>query len=250
MDDTQMRKWNAARRELFDVDLPEKVETAIQRQIAVLDYERAMTALSVYRDERPYRGFYIARFNHHYERLPATPAASGTDPAAARRAAPPENDYGIDDERTEQVRYRELPDDFVANCRVWFEGWGWPENSRGWRILCLDAYAGRPVDQYQCVPPMGSAAYDRERRISEYAAQMDRALLLAQLTRLQDACEKAGIDVETVLGRRFLGVGGAAGGNRVGDAARAKFRHNLHNGCKAYEIIARGRVENAVDATA
>lgn len=250
MDTVEMRKWNAARRDLFDVELPENVERAIEKQVAHLDYERAMEALETYRAERPYRGFYIARFNYHYNRLPERSAASGTDPAAARRAAPPENTYNLDDERTERVRYRDLPDEFVANCRTWFEGWGWPENSRGWRLLCLDAYAGKPVDQYRCHPRIGSAGWERERRIQEYAAQLNHQRMLADLTRLQEACTNAGIDVETILGRRFEGVGQTPSGNRPGDAARKKYLQSLYWGCKAYEAITRGRVNAKIDATA
>lgn len=237
MDDNEMRKWNASRRELFDVELPAEVQARIDARIAQLDYERAMKALAVYRAEKPYKGFYVARFNYHYQIV----ASAETDRAASRPAALPQqlNDY--DAERAERIEYARIPDTFIADCRRWFEGWGWPEGSRGWMILCIDAYAGREVDQYRCHPPVGSGQWERERRIKAYADQMDRNRLLGQVTRLQSLCREAGVDDERITETGFSGLERGTGAQRPGDAARARMRSSLAHGMAAAVAVGAAR---------
>ena len=232
MDDNEMRKFNASRRELFDVELPGEVQARIDARLAQLDYERAMKALAVYRAEKPYKGFYIARFNWHYN---AVPAAS-TDRADGPAARPKElNDY--DAERAERADYARIPAAFIADCRKWFEGWGWREGSRGWMLLCIDAHAGREVEHYRCFAPIGSAGWDRERRIKQYAEADDRARLLAHITRLQSLCIQLGGDADAVTGTRFKGLGPDTGPGRPGDAARRRQRDRLAHGANGLPVI-------------
>lgn len=230
MDDTEMRKWNASRRELFDVELPAEVQARIDARIALLDYERAMKALAVYRAERPYKGFFIARFNWHYQTVPA----ASTDRAEGPAARPTQSNE-IDSERHERAAYAQLPPKFIEDCREWFRDWGWAEGSRGWVILCLDAFAGKPVEQYKVNPLFGSAAYDKAERIRKAAEAYDRQRLEAIICRMYARLKELGDDCADITG--FSGLGRATGAGCPGDAARQKMRRALANGMAAAVIV-------------
>lgn len=230
MDDTEMRKWNASRRELFDVELPAEVQARIDARIALLEYDRAMKALAVYRAEKPYKGFYLARFNYHYQLLPSTETDRAEGPAARPQQS---NDY--DAEASERRQYAMIPQAFIADCRQWFDGWGWPEGSRGWMLLCIDAFAGKAVEQYRCHPPFGSSEYDRAERIKAAAEAYDRQRLEAIICRMQARLRELGDDCADITG--FTGLGRATGTGRPGDAARQKMRRALANGMAASVLL-------------
>lgn len=238
MDDNEMRKFNASRRELFDVELPDEVQARIDARLAQLDYERAMKALAVYRAEKPYKGFYLARFNWHYN---AVPAAS-TD-RADRPAARPKELKDYDAERAERADYARIPAAFIADCRKWFDGWGWREGTRGWMLLCIDAHAGREVEQYRCHAPIGSAGWDRERRIKAAAEAYDRQRLEAIICRMQARLNELGDDCASITG--FTGLGRIASVGRPGDAARQKMRRGLANGMAVAVIIGSAKPRDA-----
>jgi hypothetical protein len=230
MDETQMRKWNASRRELFDVTLPEEVEAKIQRQLPALDYDRAMHALAVYRAEKPYKGFYLARFSWHYNTVPAASTDRAEGPAARPRQS---NDY--DAQASERREYAAIPASFIADCRQWFDGWGWPEGSRAWMLLCIDAFNGKPVDQYRCNAAFGSKEYDRAERIKQAAEAYDRQRLEALVCRMQARLNELGDDCATLTG--FTGVGRNSGPGSPGHAARQKMRRGIQAGMAASVII-------------
>jgi len=163
MDQTEMQTWHRERERLFPVKLPAHTIKAINRRLETMDFERAMCALSTYRHEKPYKGFWIDKYTVVYD---ATPSAA-TDRAAPRPAAPPANAYcdWEGEQRAEREQYEALPTDFVAECRGWFADWGWPEGTRGWMLLCIDTFHGRPVDQYQQKPNIFSKQYELEESI-------------------------------------------------------------------------------------
>lgn len=196
MDAEQMKTWHEKRESLFAVKLPHSAISHINAQLPLLDHERAMAALVVYRAEKPYKGFYMARFNWHYQRTPS----ARTDRAASRAAAEPADAFtmedALDSERREREAYDALPFDFLEQCREQFAGWGWPEGTRGWRILCLDAYVGRPVEQYRQRANIFSKEYEREERIQaqeKWRAERGYldliAALRAEVVRLGGRCD-------------------------------------------------------------
>ena len=165
MDAEQIEQWNRRRETLFaGLRIPDHITAEITAKAAKLDYPRALAALTAYRDERPYKGFYWDRYLKHY-------GSTATDGALVRATAPRNEPMVPNGESVESLRHRYslLPEDFLGNCRTWFDGWGYAEGTAMWFILCLDCYEGKPVDQYQQHPWFGSRTWEREQHIKEQA---------------------------------------------------------------------------------
>jgi len=145
MTDGEMKTWHDQRESLFPTRIPYSAIASINQQLPKLEFQRASAALTAYSQEKPYRGFYMTRFNVHYERQPSAGKA-----APERRAPPPGNDGDYEaDQRAEREQYAALPGDFIAECEILFANWGWGTASRAYRILCIDAYAKRDVTRYR-----------------------------------------------------------------------------------------------------
>lgn len=204
MDSADMKRWHEKRETLFPTKLPYSAITTINAQLPKLDAERADRALVAYSEARPYRGFYMLKYMVWYERVgdaERRPPFSGTDSAPERAAAPATNDddgWDGDAERREREAYAALPDDFLAMCRQKLHDWGWPMNSRGWRIMCLDAYVGREIAQYRLHPMFGSAERDRLDEMKRREAERERLGLESIISAMN--ARIAGLEAE--LGRR------------------------------------------------
>ena len=145
MTDGEMKTWHDQRESLFPTRIPYSAIASINQQLPKLEFQRASAALTAYSQEKPYRGFYMTRFNVHYERQPSAGKA-----APERRAPPPGNDGDYEaDQRAEREQYAALPGDFIAECEILFANWGGGTASRAYRILCIDAYAKRDVERYR-----------------------------------------------------------------------------------------------------
>jgi hypothetical protein len=183
MTESEKRKWTDRREALFAVSLPPKVVAEISVQLDKLAFERAMEALVEYRKELPYRGFYMARFNVHYMRSLNRDLGSiinkrtaETDGLAGAAAAQPGNAYPDSgkEQQAERQAFAALPSDFVAQCERQFADWGIRGvDARAWRILCVDAYAGRDVSRYRRHVRPQQAEDDRVQRIHDVAKRSD-----------------------------------------------------------------------------
>jgi hypothetical protein len=169
MDGTQFQLWQQRREQLFPVALPKAVQDEIRERVSRMDFDHAIHSLNMYREERPYRGFYIARFAFIYQ---TTRQTQDRD----RRQEPPALPASDIHQQAEHDRraYQQLPETFLDDCRRRFAEWGWPEGSRQWQILCLDARAGIDVERYRCAPAFGTPSYDRAHRIAANAAARTR----------------------------------------------------------------------------
>jgi hypothetical protein len=145
MTDAEMRTWHDPRESLFPTRLPYSAIANINAQLPKLEFQRASNALTTYSQEKPYRGFYMTRFNVHYERQP-----SAGNAAPERRAPPPGNDGNPEaDQRAERELYAALPEAFATECKARYGDWGWGTASRAFRILCIDAYHRADVERYR-----------------------------------------------------------------------------------------------------
>lgn len=120
-------------------------------ELPSMDFEQATQALAAYREARPYKGFYWPKFLEHYSR-----DKTGARPQAAPACAPNDmeemlNAAALADQRHEIQDFHKLPRDFVRECESRYVDWGIPisDRNRGWRLLCLDAFAGKEVDLYR-----------------------------------------------------------------------------------------------------
>ena len=186
MTEAEKRKWTDRREALFAVSLPAKVVAQISVQLDKLTFERAMIALTEYRKELPYRGFYMTRFNVHYMRLlnqavdvVVNRRSTETDGLASAAAAQPGNATGDHrrDEQAEREAYERLPSDFRVKCEEDFRDWGIRNvDARAWRILCLDAFAGYDVSRYRRYVRPQQADDDRVARIHDVAKRAETIL--------------------------------------------------------------------------
>jgi len=177
MDTPQMREWHTTREGLFPTKLPYSALTVINAQLPKLDYERAMKALTLYAEQKPYRGFYMLKYMVWYERAGADERPLGT-PGTAPKGAPPADETDWEDsqtaERREREAYEALPNDYREACKTRFADWGWPVGSRAWRLICLDAYVGRDVEKYRIGTNVFTEDQDKAREFKERAEFMQR----------------------------------------------------------------------------
>lgn len=189
MDEHQMRNWHSRREALFPTKLPYSAITAINQQLPALEAERAERALVKYSEAKPYKGFYMLKYMVHYERVGDGETPFST-PGNAPRGAPPAepNDDGgyIDAERREREAYQALPNDFRERCAREYAEWGWPLGSRGWMILCLDAFVGRDISGYQCGTNIFTRDREKEREREEAQSRQERQGLLLTIGELRN----------------------------------------------------------------
>ena len=177
MDTPQMREWHTTREGLFPTKLPYSALTVINAQLPKLDYERAMKALTLYAEQKPYRGFYMLKFMVWYERASTDERPLGT-PGNSPKGSPPADETDWEDsqtaERREREAYEALPNDYREACKTRFADWGWPVGSRAWRLICLDAYVGRDVEKYRIGTNVFTEDQDKAREFKERAEFMQR----------------------------------------------------------------------------
>lgn len=204
MDQHAARRWHERRESLFPTKLPYSAVTAINAQLPKLDEQKAMDALESYSRQKPYRGFYMLKFMVHYERAAKDerrPPFSGTESAQEGASAPSTNDMEDDAhaERHERERYESLPNGFRTECETRYAEWGWPKGSRGWRLLCLDAFDGRDVERYRRQRNIFTMDIDREREMKDRQAFMERRGYIDLIEKLRHEIRNLGGNVEIAL---------------------------------------------------
>jgi hypothetical protein len=196
-----MREWHKAREGLFPTKLPYTAVTAINSQLPQLEFQRAMRALTLYSQQKPYKGFYMLKYMVWYERAGTDERPLGT-PGTAPRGAPPAEETDWEDARTAERREREayeaLPNDYRDACRTRFAEWGWPEGSRAWRLICLDAYVGRDVEPYRIGTNVFTRDANREAEMKERAEYMQRRGYLELVSALRAEISRLGGNVDVV----------------------------------------------------
>ena len=176
-----------AQRELAFGALPHGALRVVSEALAKLDFARATRAVAAYGQAKPYRGFWLAKFNEFYAREapePSTPRPTTRESERARMDRPLDapttanHDEDLHLARTvaedmaRDIRdYEALSHDVVLAAREKFGSWGWREGTRAWRTIVLDWVAGRPVDQYRIHAGIGSRERQREEKIAALAAQ-------------------------------------------------------------------------------
>lgn len=196
MTNEEIARFHAKRVELFPVHLPQRVVDAITGQLAARHYERAIAALERYADEKPFRGFYLARFNHHYDL--ATPSLPRRESGRSTAPLPAAVNAGEDWRDSERKAFEAVPADYVAQCRVWFRDWPWPENSRAWRILVVDSYAGRDIDRFRCLAHPSKRAENLEERFRAIWVERERVGWHNLVARLRQEIVNLGGDPNVV----------------------------------------------------
>lgn len=203
MDEHAIRRWHARREDLFPTKLPYSAVTNINAQLPKLEEGRSMKALEKYAAQKPYKGFYMLKYMVWYERLGKDehrPPFSRTDSAPKGAAAAPTNDEGdfIVSERREREAYEALPLDYREACKARYADWGWPEASRAWRIICLDAYVGRPVEQYRIGTNIFTRDRDREADFKAKQEYMERTGYVALIAALRAQVRELGGNIDVI----------------------------------------------------
>lgn len=103
MSEAELHQFTIERKRLFGVALRAEVEANIAAQAKPLEFERAMKALAIYRNQLPYRGFYTPAFNEVYNRH----AVAETTYAQAS-VAPRGNDDPQGDKRREKADFERV----------------------------------------------------------------------------------------------------------------------------------------------
>lgn len=167
----EISRFNTKRRHLMPVQLTVEIQARIDSHLTLFDAERADVALEIYAEEKPYRGFFLARFRAIYD-SPETAAA------LRRRGAPAENAPRMEGETIASIReaYDMLEPDFLQHCRRSFHDYGWREGTIPWMILCVDHSRGRRVSHYKVHSPFGSDDHTRRmERLAQIKADYDAA---------------------------------------------------------------------------
>lgn len=147
MTESEITTFHEAREIAFaGIDLPHSAISAASAQLRQMDLTRALNALPVYRAERPYKGFYMTRFNLHYLRQPAT----ATDRAGGA-AAPTGND-DLPDGWAIDNAYARIPAKVLAEVSRRYPDFEWGRSGRSWKVFAIDAAAGKDVSAYVTRP--------------------------------------------------------------------------------------------------
>jgi len=146
MSEAEIDLFHSERARLFEVVLSSTLIAEITRQIATLDFKRAMQALTLYREKRPYKGFFVAQFNEIYNReRVAVPAY------AEATAAPLSNDAAAD-KRRERADFERVP---LAS-RIAIDA-RYPDIAalprRSYEMCVVLAHAGCSIEQYRTNDP-------------------------------------------------------------------------------------------------
>ena len=146
MSEAEIDLFHSERARLFGVALSSTLIADITRQIATLDFKRAMQALTLYREKRPYKGFFVAQFNEIYnrERVAAPAYAEAT-------AAPLSNDAAAD-KRRERADFERVP----LAARIAIDA-RYPDIAalprRSYEMCVVLAHAGCSIEQYRTNDP-------------------------------------------------------------------------------------------------
>jgi hypothetical protein len=147
MTDSEIRTFHEAREIAFaGIDIPHSAISAANAQLRHMELQRCLNALPVYRAERPYKGFYMTRFNLHYLRQPAT----ATDRAGGA-AAPTGND-DLPDGWAIDNAYARIPAKVLAEVSRRYSAVEWDRTGRCWKVFAIDAAAGKDVSAYVTRP--------------------------------------------------------------------------------------------------
>lgn len=147
MNESQLDQIRIERKRLFGVSLRAEVEANIDAQMKPLDFERAMKALAIYRNQLPYRGFYTPAFNEVYNRQ-----AVGVTASAEATAAPRGNDDPQGDKRRERIDFeRVTPATRAAIDARYPDIAALPR--RAYEMCIVLAAAGCSIEQYRTNDP-------------------------------------------------------------------------------------------------
>lgn len=181
MDTAERILWHERRETLFKTKIPVSALIVINEALPALDYAAACCALDNYAEERPYKGFYMHRFMVHYNRK--SPVQRDRDGAPKGAALPAGFVTDAAQTAEDEQAYRNIPAAKLEEYRTRFRDWGWKEGTPYWRILCVDAFAGKDVERYRVAPSYFSAEGQR-------AVMQDMASLQRECLRLQSLVEK------------------------------------------------------------
>ena len=199
----ELEQFHERRSSLFSSQIPIHVIASISYDCASLDYERSILALIRYREEKPYKGFFLDRFKHHYRstatdgrtdgRTDGQPLRAAAAAAAAAALHPDElereRDLVFEEKQREVEAYRAIPADRLKQAFRELKYLGLPmrETSRDWRLAVVDWYQGKDVSMYRLhSSPFGSEA----RRVPQMAESHVLIMELRnRVSELEAACQ-------------------------------------------------------------
>jgi hypothetical protein len=153
MNTTEYATWSARRAELFAVSLDARTVSAIARDIPSLDFTRAMSALETYRDVRPYKGFWLERYQACYRTSTADMHTSETDSSLRAAAAQREEDeQATRDQREEIDAYNALPADVRARGEAFAATTSVGSMPRAVRFLTMWMHRGDDLSRWARAP--------------------------------------------------------------------------------------------------
>jgi hypothetical protein len=199
MSPAEIEQFNAKRRTVMPVQLTLEVQARIDAHLTLFEADQADVALEIYAKEKPYRGFFLARFRAIYD-SPETAAA------LRRRGAPAENACRVEGETVESIQeaYGLLEPDFIAHCRKAFADYGWRDGSIPWMILCVDHSRGRRVSHLKVNAAYGTNEHKRrQERLAQIKQDWDLARQ-SEIERLRRCCEIMGEEIRELQGQLAL----------------------------------------------
>lgn len=190
----ELEQFHERRTSLFSAQIPIHVISSISYDCASLDYERSILALIRYREEKPYKGFFLDRYKHHYRSIATDGRTDGRLEAAAAAAAlhpdelERERALVFEEKQGEVEAYRAIPADRLKQAfrELAYLNLPMRETSRDWRLAVVDWYQGKDVSMYRLhSSPFGSEA----RRVPQIA---DSHVLIMELrnriSELEESC--------------------------------------------------------------
>jgi len=157
MDFQDSARWHVRREELFAkrdgsrLVLDSLTISNIAEALPAMDFDAAIEALQTYRAAKPYKGFWWQTYLQHY-------GTAKTDIAPKRDAASPPTEMSAlldakarQEQADEVAQYHAVPAHFRTQARLTYADWGIRrhDDDRAWRVLVIDAWEGRCVDQYK-----------------------------------------------------------------------------------------------------
>lgn len=147
MTESEIKTFHDAREIAFaGIAIPHSAISAANAQLRHMELARALNALPVYRAERPYKGFYMTRFNLHYLRQPA----AATDRAEC--AAAPTGNECLPDGWAIDNAYARIPAQVLEQVSRQYAAVEWDRSGRCWKVFAIDAAAGKDVSAYVTRP--------------------------------------------------------------------------------------------------
>ena len=151
MNTTEYATWSARRAELFAVALDARTVASIARDIPTLDFARAMSALHIYRAAKPYKGFWLEKYQACYRTSTAdtTETDSSLRAAAAQRE---EDEQATRDQRDEIEAYNALPADVRARGEAFAATTSVGSMPRAVRFLTMWMHRGDDLSRWARAP--------------------------------------------------------------------------------------------------